>query len=245
MYDINLLPPNLQKKFNIDVKKLLISFTITCMVTGLVGGYGLLMFKLYGTRMEMHRIDQRLNQIAPQVARVEQLKRERLEGEKKINAFRTIIDDRLTFTLILDDIAKNMPVDMWLTGISMEYREKYIPRGGFASPPGMLAGVYKNKTVDKNITGKKPDADKQNITKTPTDKKDKEKNSPPPPNVLVLQGAAHSPASVGVFVHNLARLPYFQNINVLKVFANTAGDPGQAFTIEAQLREVYRDDSKS
>lgn len=249
MYEINLLPPKLQRKFNIDVKKAAAFLGLTFLITGLAGGYGVFLFQLYGARSEINRIETRLQQIAPQVAEVEQIRKERLAGEKQVKAFQTIVDNRFTFTPMLEDIACNLPVDTWLTGITVENREEYAPPGGFASPPGMLAETVEDSTGEAPKTpagapgtgnGQKP---AQPANRPVQGQKDKTA-PPPPPNVLVLQGVSYTPASVGVLVHNLARLPYFQSVNVIKVYENTGDEAGQAFTIEAQLREVQQDVAK-
>lgn len=231
MYDVNLLPTKLQKKINIDIGRLIILISMATIVFGFIFGYSFFLFQMNITQQELHNIEEQLKQMAPRVAEVEKMKKERLSLEKKVQAFSIIVNNRLAVSHVFNDIASNMPVDMWLTSIRLEYREKYVPRGGFASS-GDLPSEVRNYTEKKKKT---PGKAEDNEEKALLNMDDKDNKRLLPPNVLVLQGVTYSTASVGVFVHNLSQLPCFHNIDLIKVFPNTTGDIGQAFTIEARL----------
>jgi len=228
MYDINLLPSELHRKINIDLKRLIIILLLTLLPAGLAGGYAFFLIEINHLRLEANNIDRRLEQLAPQMDRVLQLRQEREKIEQQIPALQSLLGNRFTITPILNGIADNLPVDMWITGISAEYRENYLPRGGFASPAGIPAPGQASVQIDHGAGS----VDEQ---------QPEEQQSLPPPNMLVLQGISHSPASIGVFVGKLSCLPYFQNIDLVKVHTATSGKQGLAFHIEAMLLEVRQD----
>lgn len=242
MYEINLLPPELQKKVAIDVSKMLVPLVVVVILIVMGGSYWLLQMKQYQAAAETARIDVRLNEISPLVRKIERMKRERLDGEKKIKTYRQITAQRATFIPMLNAIAQTMPVDMWLTDISLENRREYAARGGFASPPGVLAMNEQPEDINN----------KPGNNTFSSDSKDNDPDGEegvkevPPPNLVVLKGVSYSPASVGVFINNLSGLPYFRNIDLIETSVKKLeGSTGQAFCIEARLREGKQDVSKS
>ncbi len=225
MYEINLLPSKLQKKINVALKRWIVLLLIISVPSVLGGFYVFTLAELNQLRLKTNNIDRQLELLTPQLNRMEQLRREREKREQQISVLQSLRDNRFSITPILTGIALNMPVDMWLTGISAEYRENYLPRGGFASP-GILP--VSEGTVEQT-----------DIIVGSSEQQQPEQQQPgPPPNILVLQGISHSQASIGVFVGQLAAMPYFQNIDVVKVNTATSGETGLAFHIEAGLRGV-------
>lgn len=215
MYDINLLPTGLSRKINIDLKRIFILLLAILVPAGLIGAYALFLIDLNQLRLEASKIDQQLEVLAPQANRLEQLRLEKEKSEQQLSTLQSLLDNRFTITPILSSIALNMPVDIWITGITAEYRENYIPLGGFSSP-----------TVTPDFEDTVVQAEQQTM---------------PAPNMLVLQGTSYSPASIAVLVSNLSALPYFQNIDVVKIHTATNGERGLAFHIEARLLGVKQD----
>lgn len=220
MYEINLLPSELIKRVNVDFKKLVILVAVIIVVIGYVYWYAGFKFKLYHVQEELARTDKMLSEIDSRVDMVKKIKSERIKNQEKIKAYQTITENQFLLTPVFKEIEQNIPVDMWLTGITLGYRDKLIPIGGFGSPPGV-------KVMPPKATPQAVDPPL------------------PSPNVLMLQGVTYNSASVGVFVHNLARLTYFRGVGIKKVYANTGNDVGQAFTLELQLREEGRNASES
>ncbi len=218
MYDINLLPRKLQRKFNIDLKRTAGVLALFLVTAGFFGGYYSLLYKSRNLNKEITSIENALEQIAPRVTQVKQLHNYRMENEEKLKAFQDIVKGRLLITPILEDIGLVLPEDLWLTEFSVESRLDYQPRGGFASPGGVPLGNPVNNKQEETGAGEPV------IT-------------PPPPNIVKLQGVAHSAVSVGVFVNNMSQLPYFSSVDLLKVYENTAGGKGYAFTVMARLKE--------
>ncbi len=218
MYDINLLPRKLQRKFNIDLKRTAGVLALFLVTAGFFGGYYSLLHKSHNYNKELTRIENTLEQLSPMVTQVKQLHNNRIENEKKLKAFQDIVKGRLLITPILEDISLVLPEDLWLTEFSMESRQDYQPRGGFASPGGVPLGNPVNNKQEETGAGEPV------IT-------------PPSPNIVKLQGVAHSAVSVGVFVDNMSRLPYFSSVDLLKVYENNAGGKGHAFTVMARLKE--------
>ncbi|WP_027363477.1 PilN domain-containing protein [Desulfotruncus alcoholivorax] len=231
MYEINLLPPELIKRFNIDFKKLTMLIAVIIVVIGYVYWYAGFKFRLYNIKEEIAHTDKMLAEMSPRLNLVKKIKAERIENQEKIMAYKAITESRFLLTPVFKEIEKSIPVDTWLTGITLEYREKLNPVGGFASLPG--ANALPPKATLQAVgppVSKKETIDEVEI---------------PSPNVLMLQGVTYNSASVGVFVHNLAGLPYFRNVGIKKVYTNSGDDAGYAFTLELQLREEGRDVSAS
>lgn len=243
MYDINLLPSELQKNVDKNVMRIIMLIAITVLVLALTGSYWLLQMKQYQIAGKIARIEARLNEINPLVRQIEQMQRDRLNGEKTIKAYQRIASQRVTFTPILNAVAQNMPVDMWLTDISLENRLEYAARGGFASPTGLFAineRLVEQKQHGNNFNSGGKAKDKENGGGKHSGQKDGEEvKEVSPPNLMVFKGVAYTPASIGVFINNLSGLPYFRNIDLVETSVKKMeGTTGQAFCIEARLREV-------
>lgn len=248
MYEINLLPTKVQKN-NVDVKKMLLILFVILGSIALITSYSLFLSKLYNAHKKLNNIEKRQNQIALDLTRLEQLRKVSQKEDKKIRAFQSIINNRLKCTSMLDDIACNMPVDLKLTSIEVIHRENYTPQGGFASPGMLINAADENDGKQGKIKeldfGNSSNKNSSKLDgKNDNSNKDAENKSLPSPNVLIFQGVSYSTVSVGVFIHNLSQLTYFTSINLIKASVEISGESGQAFTIEAQLREVYVNASK-
>ena len=229
MYEINLLPAELRRKTSIELKRLLMLLLCILLPAGLAGGYSFLLIEINHRHLEVNNIDRQLAQLKPQVNQTLQLRQERGQIEQQIPVLQSLLEHRFTITPILNDIADNLPVDLWITGLSVEYRANYLPRGGFASP-GLLSPPA--------------DAPLKQEAGTGAGQQPEEQQALPLPNVLILQGISYSSASIGVLVGKLSALPYFQSVDLVKVHTADQGEQGLTFQIEAMLREVKQDAAK-
>ncbi|TEB06638.1 Fimbrial assembly protein (PilN) [Pelotomaculum schinkii] len=194
MYKINLLPAELQRDLSIDVKGLVRRVTVTIMVILLLFGYGAFLFMGYLTQKEISDTERYLSQISATVKKVEGIK-----NEESTRVFKELLNARQSRFPLLEDISYNMPVDLWLGNVDISY---VAPKNaGKDGQPGQPSG---NESSGY--------AQGQPVTATQSATEKNGVDSLPLPNTLIIVGYARSVPSIGFFMNNLYRMPYFSNV---------------------------------
>lgn len=230
MYKINLLPVELQRELSIDVKGLIKRVTATVFVIILLASYGVFLYMGYLTKREIADTERYLKQITPAVKKVEAMKAQRVKDEESAKIYKELLSARLTRFPLLEDLNFNMPFDMWLENVEMSY---VAPKdGGKSGQNGQPAAE-----TSGGATQGQPAAPPQAQTQGASGKNGLV--STPLPNTLVLVGYARSVPSIGFFVNNLYRMPYFSDV-VLNEFKWEQQKGGYKFKLTAALKEGGR-----
>jgi len=215
MYKLNLLPTELQKDLSIDFKGLVRRVTITITVILLLFSYGVFLFMGYLTQKEISDTEKYLSQISATVKKVEGIKAQRVKNEESTKKFKELLSARLTRFPLLEDLSYNMPVDLWLDNLDMSYvapaKTPANASGGAAQPQAQG----------------QPAAEK----KAPV--------APPLPNTLTIEGYSRTVPSVGIFMNNLYRMPYFSSV-VLNELKTEESSGNTKFKLSAVLKEGGR-----
>lgn len=201
MDKINLLPDELQPGLDIDVRKLFLNGIAVLVVLGLLSAYGIFLYRFYITKNELAQAYAELTRLRPKVAEVEKIKQQRLNVESKVKALSGLIEGQQTWSAMLDDLNVLIPIDAWLTGITIYYEPDFDP------------GAAKKENGDENTKGK-------NVQKKANTKDSVTQEGIHTPNAVTLEGKSRSAASVGVFVNNLNQLPYFTRVRLNGVYEN-------------------------
>lgn len=184
LYRVNLLPPELAPGPYIERRRLvyIIILTLACGLAGL--GVGFFYFQLYVLQHELEATQAEFPALQETVTRVEALRTERQKLEKTSKTWESLLATHTPWRPVLDELARHLPVDMWLTKVEITYEAALAP--------------------PKPVTpeGKQPPG-----PQTPLPKEE-------PPNTLVLEGASRSVASLGVYVRKLSNLPFFSQVSL-------------------------------
>jgi len=217
MYKINLLPTELQRDLSLDVKGLVRRVSITITLILLLFGYGVFLFMGYLTQKEINDTEKYLNQISSTVKKVEGIKAQRVKNEESTKKFKELLNARLTRFPLLEDLSYNMPVDLWLDNVDMSY----------VAPANASGGATQGQTAAPPQAQGQAAADK----KVPV--------SPPVPNTLTIEGYSRTVPSVGIFMNNLYRMPYFSSV-VLNELKTDEKSGSVKFKLTAVLKEGGR-----
>lgn len=122
-YRINLLPPELQPRPLVDRKRLVTIAGLT-MVLGLllIGGAGWLI-KSYNQRSELASINGQLASLSPVVQKVEQIRAQKQKLLASAAAMEELLSRHRAWKPVMDDIARILPVDMWLVSVDAAYNQ--------------------------------------------------------------------------------------------------------------------------
>jgi len=201
MDKINLLPEELQPGLDIDIRKLVLNGVIILALLGMLSAYGIFLYRFYITKNELVQAYAELTRLRPKVAEVETIKQQRLNIESKVKVLRGLVEEQQTWSAMLDDLNVIIPIDAWLTGITIYYEPDFDP------------SAAKKENGDENTKGK-------NVQKKANTKDSVTQQGMHTPNAVTLEGKSRSVASVGVFVHNLNQLPHFTRVRLNGVYEN-------------------------
>lgn len=229
LYNINLLPPELQKDASIDtgkLKKMLIIAGFCLMVLVSYGGFVLSIYSLGG---EIEDVKREIAVLEPQAKKYDQLLQERQQISKKADAMEKLLVTRVGVFPILNDLNHNLPVDVTITSMTFGYAEK-APNGGYAS-------VENISSQDKPQDGVSLDKSPAPAAKAkPPQGQQPGKGAGNPPNLITIQGLAQSQSSVGVLINSLRNLPYVKMVRLSSVIESKYGQISD-FTVQAYLYE--------
>ncbi len=141
MYKIDLLPPELRRSYGVDIKRLLIIAAITTVATLATLFYVWFLAKAYFIKSDLADAEQKLNQFRSQAQQVEQLKQQRAGAEGQIAALEQIVNKKMSWALLLDDLNLNLPEDTWLDSLRLE-GANLVMAGQSLAVPSVFVTVY-------------------------------------------------------------------------------------------------------
>lgn len=208
MYKVNLLPPELvAAEPGLHRRSPLYNLLVFC-VGGLCLLYVTFLLYLFFSQLQVQQKQKALAALEPQIQQVEKLQQQSQALRDRAMVWEGILKERREYYPLLVDLQRVLPVDMWLTRIELARVEPQAPGGLPAAPAQPQASGGAPPPLQPAV--------------------------PPVPNRLVIEGGTRSLSSVGVYINNLCRLPYFQKVTLREV--TTVGqDHVTTFTIEAVL----------
>ncbi|MGQ9513020.1 PilN domain-containing protein [Thermodesulfitimonas sp.] len=210
MYRVNLLPPELvATEPGAYRRSPLYNLLIFC-IGGLCLLYVAFLLYLFFSQLQVQQKQKALAALEPQIRQVETLQRQSQTLKNRALVWEDILKERREYYPLLVDLQRVLPVDMWVTRVELTRTEPQAAGGppAAAAQPQASGGTPPAAPVRPAV--------------------------PPAPNRLVIEGGTRSFSSVGVYINNLCRLPYFQKVTLREV--TTAGqDYATIFTIEAVL----------
>ncbi|OPX88396.1 MAG: Fimbrial assembly protein (PilN) [Pelotomaculum sp. PtaB.Bin104] len=242
MYKINLLPPELQRDISIDIKKLVKRLSVSLVVMSVLAGYGTFLYSYISTKKEISQTEKYLNELQVTVKIVEDLKKQRQGNEHTIQIFTEMIDKRLTWSYVLDDFSRNLPVDVWLERIDLSYIDPQAAAGA----AGQTKGQPNPQSQPQQAQAQGQAKAQAGAGATPGgqappagQKGQPQAVSPPVPNTMTIKGYSHTVPSIGVFINNLNKMPYFTRIT-LNELAEDDKSLAFKFKLTAAVKEVGR-----
>lgn len=228
MYQINLLPSELQKDTSADIKRLQKTILILLVVL-LIGGYS---FFVWQWRLKAEELVVIKNQIAivkPVAEKADDLKQKHQINLKNISELEDLLKSRIALTGLIDNIGHNLPVDIFLASIRLTYEEDLEIPGGFASPFESKLNGEANEEVKS----------KQNTRVVKANSTESEDFSIPRPNKVTIKGLTQTTCSVGTLINNLYSLPYFNMIKLRSIEEVESEDKGYPLGYKIFIIDAY------
>lgn len=235
MQDINLLPRELQRE-GFEIKKIALVVLVFVFLLGTCAYYSYMQYKHQALQRELALLEEELNLIQPGLDQLNRHAEFIKLSREKVSFLENLKARRVEINPVLTGITGATPAGIQLTGLFVEHREQKAYQGGFASPGSrpVIPGVEEKTPVSGN--NDLASNDEKSLTELREGTRGREDILPSPPNSLVVNGSTRKPEMIGIFIDQLAKLPYFDGVYLLKMHAT--GDGTHLFTIEARLREV-------
>ncbi|MCL6561369.1 MAG: PilN domain-containing protein [Firmicutes bacterium] len=123
MYKVNLLPPELQRDFSIDTRKLVNWSVFILIIASLSGAYALFLHSLHEVKIAVAGAGQYLESLRGDVALVEEVRKQRIKNEQTAKSLRGIQERRILWSNVLEEIELSLPSDMWLARLELARRD--------------------------------------------------------------------------------------------------------------------------
>ncbi|MCL6449089.1 MAG: PilN domain-containing protein [Armatimonadetes bacterium] len=229
---IDLLPEELQSKPPVNLRRLLYIVLTMLLTVGLLAIYGLFLWDYYRVSGELARFNERLPQIKKETARLEEIKRQRLDLEKRAGELEALIRNRRTWPGMLAEIARTVPGEVWLTSLRLEEgKEKQAQK---KSPADALSQTQPGQ-IQKSLENIQESPERPAAEEDKETKAESTSTVPGVPNTLFIEGASYSVPAVGIFTYRLGQLPYFSKV-VLTDLHSEENNGYVVFTVVASLK---------
>lgn len=120
---INLLPERLRGVYEYDWRRSLRRFLlVTVVLIFLVGAGGFCVWagrQVLDQTAQLNAVNARLQALAPTLAKIEALEKDRVQTEEKVTFFQKLMDNRQVWPKVLSEVKTKMPRDIWLTEIAL------------------------------------------------------------------------------------------------------------------------------
>ncbi|OPY57734.1 MAG: Fimbrial assembly protein (PilN) [Pelotomaculum sp. PtaU1.Bin035] len=239
MYKVDLLPYELQRDVGVDVKKLLKRLSVFLAAIFLLVSCGTFVFSELLTRKEIAVTEKELSEIQVTVNNIEEIKKQRQNNQHSIQNYKALINKKLSWSYLLEDLNSNLPVDMWLASLELSFTDMSASVGTVgqiagqseAQAPAHVQARAQSKATQANVgaaPGGQSPAAGQKDSPSP--------DSPPAPNILVVEGYSRTVPSVGIFVNNLDKMPYFTSVKL-----NEISEEEKNAAIKFKLTAILKD----
>jgi type IV pilus assembly protein PilN len=211
-YKVNFLPPQLQREGLIDFRRLILIGGTTLFLAIILGAYGTFLINYFSMKNELASAKQQISSLAPLVARVEGMVKERNELEAAIAEFDFITNKQAawsnTLLNLLSDLPDITPIDLWLTNMDV------LNKQGVSKTQNNTASADTAKN-----SASQPAAQTQAKTTTAktTGQAQNDMDIYSRSNTIIFKGCSSTVPSIGVLIKNLNFLPYFSEVKLNKI----------------------------
>ncbi|MGD0152181.1 MAG: PilN domain-containing protein [Thermacetogeniaceae bacterium] len=205
MYKVNLLPPNLQREELIDMRRLLILAVSVTLTMLVLGAAIFFVVNYFDMRQEIASETSQLASLQPSVNYVQTLQGQTKMMQGIVTGYKVLLNRQVTWSSLLYELDDIAPTDLWL--VELDLTNASQPKTGTATPAGKVpaASIAQNNTEPV-----------------------------PFPDTVTVKGMALSVPSVGIFVQNMRQLPYFKDVVIKTITAQTGGN---SFEITAYVKD--------
>ncbi|KFD40681.1 hypothetical protein DK28_0201795 [Peptococcaceae bacterium SCADC1_2_3] len=140
MHRLNLLPPELLPVSYIQGRRLFIIAGLTLLFGALLIGSGIFFLQVSSMKAEINANQVKLAALEAKVKEVTELQTQRQNMERKTADLEILLQQKKKHIPLLDELAENIPVDVWLTGISIQESKSSQQTGTAPSPAAPAAG---------------------------------------------------------------------------------------------------------
>jgi type IV pilus assembly protein PilN len=205
------LPPELLPVSYIQGRRLFIIAGLTLLFGALLIGSGIFFLQVSSMKAEINANQVKLAALEAKVKDVTGLQTQRQNMERKTADLEILLQQKKKYIPLLDELAENIPVDAWLTGISIQ--------GSKSSQQTGTASYQASEATSSSKTSPAAPAPGRLVISGTS---------------LVIKGVSRSVSSIGVYVRKLLELPYFSEV-YLDEFKEQ-DDETMAFTITCSLK---------
>lgn len=230
-YRIDLLPPELSQRRALGLRRFVLLFLAIVILAGSGAGYRFFLARCAQVAGELAALNENLPPLRKQAARLEEIKAQRRDLEKRSGELAALHGNRRPWPEILAAVAWVVPGEVWLTGLRAEAAQK--KEEGEREEQG--------KAVQQ-APGKAPQPGPGPVESAETARKTflPGKALPPAsipgvPDTLVIEGASYSAPAVGIFISQLDGLPYFSQVTLTGLHFEE-GEGCLVFTAAASLK---------
>ena len=226
MYKVNLLPEYLQHQAAVNFTRNLVLVGVAAILLCLtLLAYGLF---YYHRTLDQRQLDQNIQELAKLKPRLMEMQDQQTQlklQQEKYSQLVTLVNNRLTWHSMLEDIPLALPVDTWIRRIEIKKLDQLPDNGGLVSSG--YRPVEKLKEKSNAAEGESAKTKGKQFPEPP--------KSPPVPNSISIYGSCWNLGSVGVLVDNLSSLPYFEYVKLVE--ANYQRDQGLiVFELMAKIK---------
>lgn len=238
MYKINLLPYELQRDHIFDVRKLIVGSVSALVIVGICAAYALFLYKLHIVTIAVAEAGQSLKSLQGDVVAVEEIKKQRISNEQTVLSLREILEKRIIWSKVLEEVNFSLPKDMWLVRLELAHRDLREKAPGLRAGAGAAEREASSKEPKNTPSaGLQQDAPDKRQPDTPAKPSGIPPDIPlPTPNVLVFEGYSHSVSSVGVFIHSLYLMPFFS-----KAILNELSEDEKTAAVRFKITVLIKD----
>jgi Tfp pilus assembly protein PilN len=134
------LPPELLPVSYIQGRRLFIIAGLTLLFGALLIGSGIFFLQVSSMKAEINANQVKLAALEAKVKEVTELQTQRQNMERKTADLEILLQQKKKYIPLLDELAENIPVDVWLTGISIQESKSSQQTGTAPSPAAPAAG---------------------------------------------------------------------------------------------------------
>jgi type IV pilus assembly protein PilN len=116
---LNLLPPELQKQHEVNVKKLLLRALILTGLLFLAAVIGLGQYQLLAMEKQLAQLEDQRQQLLPYQQNKQKLEQQVAEAERKLAEFKQAVPQSIKVAELLKQMSDITPADTWLTRIEI------------------------------------------------------------------------------------------------------------------------------
>ncbi len=138
-YRVNLLPQQLQRDGTVDIRRLAVVAGSALPMAVLLVCYIIFLINFGAVKNDLAETKAQLSSLAPAVAQVEGMIKDRAAMEEAIGEFDGILKDHMSWSGLMHELGGIAPVDLWLNGLEIFNKLAQTSPGSEQSEPDPYA----------------------------------------------------------------------------------------------------------